>query len=381
MIPRLLAAALLIVVASAASFWFLTMPRTLAESDLPAHTPDLANGERMFWAGGCDSCHAAAEASGDDLFRLGGGAALVSDFGTFYAPNISPDPDHGIGRWSTLDFVNAMKFGVAPGGVHLYPAFPYTSYQRMRIEDIIDLKTFLDTLPAVAKPAVPTRWDSRSTSATVSGSGSAATSTGARSDPALSEVANRGAYLVQGPGHCGECHTPAASTAGRSPRARLRAARRRKDQGTIPNITRTRAASGPGAGRHRRLPPDGLHAGVRFGGRFDGRRGTQPGEAAGRGRRGDCGVPEGDPAAPLVLDRLPVARFLGAENGVDHAHLPDSVLDAELELLLALDRASERLDQELVLIRLGQLDRLGRLVRILPPIIKEDLRIAHPVAR
>ena len=62
--------------------------------------------------------------------QLGGGQALVTPFGTFHAPNISPDPDHGIGRWTDVDFVNAMKFGVAPGGVHLYPAFPYTSYQQ-----------------------------------------------------------------------------------------------------------------------------------------------------------------------------------------------------------------------------------------------------------
>ena len=107
-------------------FWFLTHPVSLLPSDLPAHEPDPANGALVFHAGGCSSCH------GQDL---GGGLEMDSDFGTFRVPNISPDNATGIGLWTTADFVNAMMLGVSPGGKHYYPAFPYTSYTRMRVQD------------------------------------------------------------------------------------------------------------------------------------------------------------------------------------------------------------------------------------------------------
>ena len=126
-------------------------------------------------------------------------------------PNISPDKETGIGTWTTLDFVNAMKRGIAPGGVHLYPAFPYTSYQRMTYEDLIDLKAYLDTLPAVQQRG---RRRTRSTFLTTFAAGSAC-SRGAMSTARASRLirkqsaeVNRGAYLVLGPGHCAECHSP-----------------------------------------------------------------------------------------------------------------------------------------------------------------------------
>ena len=111
------------------------------------HAPNLANGKTMFHAGGCASCHATPEQ--DDKTRLGGGLALKSPFGTFYVPNISPDPNDGIGGWNEAQFVTAMTKGTSPDGRHYYPAFPYTSYQRMRIDDLRDLFAFLKTLPAV----------------------------------------------------------------------------------------------------------------------------------------------------------------------------------------------------------------------------------------
>ena len=133
--------------------WWLTAPQTLDAADLPEHTPDPAAGERVFWAGGCASCHASpvdgTRAKGEDKLLLGGGLELESPYGAFPVPNISPHAD-GIGGWSTIEFVNAMQRGVSPEGMHYYPAFPYTSYARMRIEDIIDLKAYLDTLPVVA---------------------------------------------------------------------------------------------------------------------------------------------------------------------------------------------------------------------------------------
>lgn len=223
----------------AGGLWLFTMPRTLSAADIPPHTGDIANGEQVFWAGGCASCHAAAGATDDERLLLGGGLALNTPFGTFRVPNISTDATHGIGAWTTLDFVNAMKRGVAPGGVHLYPAFPYTSYQRMTFEDIIDLKTFLDTLPAVATanqahalsfPYNVRRglglWqllyvDSRTL----------------LPDAEASDQVNRGAYLVLGPGHCGECHTPRGFDGGLDWSRAFAGGPTPEGEGRIPNIT------------------------------------------------------------------------------------------------------------------------------------------------
>ena len=112
------------------------MPQTVAASALPAYTPSLDNGKTMFAIGGCSSCHAVPNENPDkvDRLRLGGGLALQSPFGTFYAPNISPDPTDGIGAWSEADFVTALWKGTSRQGQNLFPAFPYTSYQHMRLE-------------------------------------------------------------------------------------------------------------------------------------------------------------------------------------------------------------------------------------------------------
>ena len=95
---------------------FIAWPRTLPPGTLPAYEPDLANGERMFHAGGCVSCHASSD-NESGLPLLGGGLAMETAFGVFHVPNISPDALHGIGQWAVLDFVNAMKKGVSPGVV------------------------------------------------------------------------------------------------------------------------------------------------------------------------------------------------------------------------------------------------------------------------
>ena len=98
MIRKLILAVFVLGFAGLGVFWLVTMPRTIADGDLPPHTADLANGETMFWAGGCESCHAAPGATGDDMLKLGGGLVLATPFGKFHVPNISPDPDNGIGR-------------------------------------------------------------------------------------------------------------------------------------------------------------------------------------------------------------------------------------------------------------------------------------------
>src|SRR3712207_886094 len=132
----------------ALGFWFLTGPdlQRAGLEPVPAGEPDLANGRTLFFAGDCTSCHLSPNQ--DDRTRLGGGKPLPSPFGTFYPPNISPHAD-GIGLWTPEQFLRAMRGGVSPDGRHYYPAFPYTSYQRMRPADVRDLFAYLRTLPAV----------------------------------------------------------------------------------------------------------------------------------------------------------------------------------------------------------------------------------------
>lgn len=242
---RLLGAAVILGVFGVLAFYALTIPRLIDANALPAHEADLANGERLFNAGGCASCHAAPasdrcdDPKSPDKLRLAGGRCLKTPFGTFHAPNISSDPESGIGGWSETDFVNAMVRGISPSGAHYYPAFPYTSYQRMPYDDLLDLKAFLDTLPAVAsqvrdheltfpysfrrgvglwklvyldhKPFSPS--------------------------PEASDKVNRGAYLVEGPGHCGECHTPRDLFGGLIEERKLAGGPSPEGKGFIPNIT------------------------------------------------------------------------------------------------------------------------------------------------
>jgi mono/diheme cytochrome c family protein len=205
----LLIALAAVALVTAAAAWLVTAPETIAAEDLPRYEADPARGEYVFYAAGCNSCHAARDAKGEDKLLLGGGRALKTPFGTFYAPNISPSPD-GIGGWSDADFVNAVMRGVSPGGEHYYPAFPYLSYQHMTVEDVLDLKAFLDTLPPVAGEApaheLPLLFRIRR------GIGlwkRHYMHEGAQPlDDAADPLLRRGAYLVTGPGHCGECHTP-----------------------------------------------------------------------------------------------------------------------------------------------------------------------------
>jgi len=216
----------------------VTRPVGLPAAGLPAHTVDVANGERLFHAGGCASCHTSVDTVTEPAI-LGGGLALETPFGTFRVPNISPHPDHGIGRWSMLDFVNAMHLGVSPDGRHYYPAFPYASYTRMRLEDLMDLKTYLDTLPQAQnlnqENELKFPWNVRA------GIGlwkllnldPAAVVSVPVDDPELV----RGRYLVEGPGHCGECHTPRNWNGGLDYSRWLSGAANPDGEGRVPNIT------------------------------------------------------------------------------------------------------------------------------------------------
>jgi mono/diheme cytochrome c family protein len=194
----------------ALGFWALTIPQGLPESAIAATPGDADKGARLFWAGGCASCHAPSSARGEDRLKLGGGAPLVTRFGSFHAPNISPHAD-GIGGWSLADFANAMQKGVSPDGRHYYPAFPYTSYARMTASDIADLYAFLQTLPPVAGKAPESSLSFPYSLRRGVGLWKLAfldASPVARLPEDASAAARVGQYLVEGPGHCGECHTP-----------------------------------------------------------------------------------------------------------------------------------------------------------------------------
>ncbi len=228
------------VLAAAATFgiyWWLTAPPVMSAVTTAAFTPDLANGLTTFNAGGCSSCHAVPKQP--DRTRLGGGLAIPTPFGTFYAPNISPDPVDGIGRWTEAQFVRAVTQGVSPAGFHYFPVFPYTSYQHARVSDIRDLFAYLRTLAPVSgkvrhhdvpfpfnirrnigiwkwlfmdgKPFVP--------------------------DTARSARWNRGAYLVNSLGHCAECHSPRNFLGGIIAAQRFAGGPNPEGEGWVPNIT------------------------------------------------------------------------------------------------------------------------------------------------
>ncbi len=211
MLKKLLATAVFSGAVAFAIFWYLTIPAQLSPDQSAGLVEgDPVAGERVFWIGGCGSCHAEKGAKGEDKKLLGGGHRLDTPAGIFVTPNISPDPDNGIGNWTVSQFANAMLNGVSPAGEHYYPAFPYSSYTRMSPKDISDLFAYLKTLPAVVKSNQPNElalpfklrrgiglWKSVFLS----------------SSPATkglpdNEQVKTGQYLAEGPGHCGECHTP-----------------------------------------------------------------------------------------------------------------------------------------------------------------------------
>jgi mono/diheme cytochrome c family protein len=233
---RTLLAALFAAAAAFGVYWWLTAPAALALPAAP-RTPDLVNGQEVFNAGGCTSCHAVPN-QGDRL-RLGGGLAIGSPFGTFYAPNISPDTADGIGRWSEAQFVNAVLNGVSPDGAHYFPAFPYTSYHRAKVDDVRDLFAYLKTLPAVSGRVrdhdLPFPFNIRR-------------NVGIwkwlfmddkpfMADAARSAQWNRGAYLVNGFGHCAECHSPRNFLGGLVTAQRFAGGPNPEGEGWVPNIT------------------------------------------------------------------------------------------------------------------------------------------------
>ncbi|MFB2552175.1 c-type cytochrome [Ensifer soli] len=173
------------------------------------YSANVENGRYMFNAAGCGACHG----SGDNTELLSGGMEMQTAIGTFFAPNISPDAN-GIAGWSNAQFLNAVMIGLNRDGDHLYPVMPYTSYGGMKPEDVLDIKAYIETLPASDAPrkdheiAFPF---SRQTTITL----------WKRShfqvpayQPRAETQLERGRYLVENVGGCGDCHTPRTTTYG-----------------------------------------------------------------------------------------------------------------------------------------------------------------------
>jgi mono/diheme cytochrome c family protein len=218
-------------------YWWLTSAAGISAQSLPAHTPNPANGIVVFNAGGCASCHAVPNQP--DRLKLGGGLAIPSPFGTFYAPNISPDEKDGIGRWTEAEFVTAVTRGVSPGGTHYFPAFPYTSYAHAKVEDIRDLFAYLKTLNPVSGKVrdhdLPFPFNIRRNV----GIWKLLffDSTPFAPDASRSAQWNRGAYLMNSLGHCAECHSPRNFLGGIIKTQRFAGGPNPEGEGWVPNIT------------------------------------------------------------------------------------------------------------------------------------------------
>ncbi len=164
----------------------------------------LARGKYMLQISGCSHCH-----TREDGEQLAGGRALVTPFGTFYTPNITSHETAGIGAWSTDEFQRALHQGVAPDGSDYYPAFPYTSYTRMPAEDARALHAYILSLPASELPnrAHQLAWFLRWRIAARVWKWLFFSAGEFQQHPGASEQWNRGAYIAEAMGHCGECHT------------------------------------------------------------------------------------------------------------------------------------------------------------------------------
>jgi mono/diheme cytochrome c family protein len=204
-------------------------------ASLAAAAGDPKRGEYLVRAGGCLGCHTEDR---KDAVPFAGGRALKTPFGTFHGPNITPHPQAGIGRWTEADFVRAMRHGRRPDGANYFPAFPYPSFTKIRDADLSDLWAYLRTLPPSARAnqthdlwfifgwrflVTVWKWFFFTPGPYVNIQGA-------------SEIVNRGAYLVQALGHCGECHTP-RNFLGAPKRGRFLAGGRVPGDREAPNIT------------------------------------------------------------------------------------------------------------------------------------------------
>ncbi|HET7888342.1 MAG TPA: cytochrome c [Bradyrhizobium sp.] len=222
--------------------WRITMPQPISAAEMGRFpdTGDVARGRQVFAAGDCASCHASP--GQPDRLHLGGGIALASPFGTFRAPNISPDPVDGIGNWRTSDLANALLRGVSPDGSHYYPVFPYPSFAHMSAGDVVDLMAYLRTLEPVKGRAPPHDINPIFSVRRFVGFWKTLyfSQTPIEPDPNRDMKWNRGRYLVESLGHCAECHATRDLLGGIKPETRFAGGVDPEGVGFYPNITPVR---------------------------------------------------------------------------------------------------------------------------------------------
>jgi len=223
-----------------AAFWALTRPNQIDPDLFAGLDPSVDHGQQVFTAAGCASCHMAPGAEGEAKLVLSGGQRFETPFGTFLAPNISPDPVAGIGGWSVTALADAVMRGVSPEGQHYYPAFPWDSYRGMTPQDMVDLHAYMATLPlspvASQSHELPLPLQVRR------GIGLWKLAFGRSGwvvpDEGLTDAEMRGRYLAEVLGHCGECHTLRNTLTGAPDRARwLGGGPDASGKGRVPNIT------------------------------------------------------------------------------------------------------------------------------------------------
>lgn len=204
LIRLLLFLAVVAVFAASIPAFFPSLIWQMPKAGPDSATADAARGAYLFAMAGCAGCHTRRGGT-----PLAGGREIASPFGVFVSPNITPDTATGIGGWTEADFIRAMTLGLSPDERHYYPAFPYVSYTRMTHDDLRDLWAYLKTIPPVT---------SRTGGHRLAFPYSVRPGLGLwklmflepgryRPDPGKSRSWNRGAYIVTGPAHCGECHT------------------------------------------------------------------------------------------------------------------------------------------------------------------------------
>ncbi len=213
------------------------LPVLLLTAGIAFAQGDAKRGEYLAKAGGCVGCHTEDK---EGAVPFAGGRPLKTPFGTFYGPNITPDKNAGIGGWTEADFMRALRQGERPDGSNYFPAFPYPSFTKITDGDMRDLWAYLRTLQPSAKPSrehdlwffFGWRWLVSFWKWFFFAPGAFA------NIPGASEIVNRGAYLVQALGHCGECHTP-RNFLGGSKSDRYLAGGKGPDGKSVANLTPT----------------------------------------------------------------------------------------------------------------------------------------------
>ena len=225
----------LLAVLGVGAAWVMSAPPNPKSGAFAGMIANANAGEAVFWAAGCASCHMGAA---QDPLVLAGGMAFETQFGTFHAPNISTDATHGIGAWHVDDFARAIQQGVSPSGAHYYPALPYSAYAKMTPQDVVDLKAYMDSLPADATPNMPHDVGFPFNIRRALGLWKvmfADDSYHVQGD--LPADVQRGRYIVEALAHCAECHTPRNALGGLDRSKWMEGAKSADGKTNIPPIT------------------------------------------------------------------------------------------------------------------------------------------------